>query len=211
MSIRVFVAATLAPSVNEEMTKVQALLRAAGGDVRWVRPRNFHLTFRFLGTVAPARVEKLLAALCDAVRHTPRLRVRVRGLGAFPTLDRPHVVWAGVAGRGLSGLAATLDAALTDAEFSSPRAGGQAFHPHVTLGRVRSRRGWKSVLPRVQRHLRHDFGDSPIDAVSLYRSDLRPDGAVHTVLGTAGLRSTAAVSQDVGLTAVSGLSPIHES
>lgn len=209
--MRVFVAVTLAPSVNEEMMKVQALLRAAGGDVRWVRPRNFHLTFRFLGTVAPARVEKLLAALCDAVRHTPRLRVRVRGLGAFPSLDRPRVVWAGVAGRGLSGLAATLDAALTDAEFSSPRAGGQAFHPHVTLGRVRSRRGWKSVLPRVQRHLRHDFGDSPIGAVSLYRSDLRPDGAVHTVLGTAALRPTAAMSQDVGLTAVSDLSPIHES
>lgn len=211
MSIRVFVAATLAPSVNEEMTKVQTPLRTAGGDVRWVRPRNFHLTFRFLGTVAPARVEKLLATLCDAVRHTPRLRIRVQGLGAFPSLDRPRVVWAGVAGHGLSGLASTLAAALTDAGFPSPRAGGQAFHPHVTLGRVRSRRGWKSVLSRVQRHLRHDFGDSPIDAVSLYRSDPRPDGAVYTVLGTAALRPTAAMSQDVGLTAVSGLSSIYES
>lgn len=211
MAIRVFVAATLAPSVNEEMTKVQTLLCAAGGDVRWVRPGNFHLTFRFLGTVAPASVEKLSSTLCDAVRHTSRLRVRVRGLGAFPSLDRPRVVWAGVAGRGLSGLAATLAAALTDAGFSAPRAGGETFHPHVTLGRVRSRHGWKSVLPRVQRHLRHDFGDSPIDAVSLYRSDLRPDGAVYTVLGTAGLRPTAAMSQDVGPTAVSGLSPIHES
>ncbi len=211
MSIRVFVAATLAPSVNEEMTKVLALLRAAGSDVRWVRPRNFHLTFRFLGTVEPARVEKLLATLCDAVRHTSRLRVRVRGLGGFPSLDRPRVVWAGVAGHGLSGLAATLAAALTDAGFPSPRAGGQAFHPHVTLGRVRSRRGWKSVLPRVQRHLQHDFGDSPIDAVSLYRSDPQPDGTVYTMLGTAGLRPTAAMSQDVGLTTVSGLSSIYES
>lgn len=211
MSIRVFVAATLAPSVNEEMTKVQTLLRAAGGDVRRVRPRNFHLTFRFLGTVAPPRVEKLLATLCDAVRHAPRLRIRVRGLGAFPSLDRPRVVWAGVAGRGLSGLAATLAAALTDAGFPSPRDGGQAFRPHVTLGRVRSRRGWKSVLPRMQRHLRHDFGGSPIDTVSLYRSDPQPDGAVYTVLGTAALRPTAAMSQDVGLTTVSGLSSIYES
>lgn len=209
--IRVFVAAPLAPSVNEEMTKVQALLRAAGGDVRWVRLRNFHLTFRFLGSIAQPRVERLLSTLRDAVRQTPRLRVHVRGLGAFPSLDRPRIVWAGVTGRGLSELAATLAAALTEAGFPAPRTAGQAFHPHVTLGRVRSRRGWQSVLPCLQRSLRHDFGDSPIDAVSLYRSDLRPDGAVYTTLGTAALCPTAAASQGVDVTSLSALSPIHAS
>lgn len=209
--MRVFVAAPLAPPVNEEMTKVQTLLRAAGGDVRWVHPHNFHLTFRFLGTVAQPRVVRLLSTLRDAVRQTPRVRVHVRGLGAFPSLDRPRVVWAGVTGRGLSELAATLAAALTEAGFPAPRTGGQAFHPHVTLGRVRSRRGWQSVLPYVRRHLRHDFGDGTIDAVSLYRSDLRPDGAVYTTLGTAALCSPAATSQDVAPAFVSDLSPIHAS
>lgn len=209
--MRVFVAAPLAPSVNEEMTKVQTLLRAAGGDVRWVHPRNFHLTFRFLGSIAPPRVGRLLSTLRDAVRQMPRLRVHVRGLGAFPSLDRPRVVWAGVTGRGLPESAATLAAALTEAGFPAPRTGGAAFHPHVTLGRVRSRRGWKAVLPCVRRHLRHDFGDGTIDAVSLYRSDLRPDGAVHTTLGTAALRSSAATSQDVDPTFVFDLSPIPAS
>ena len=208
--IRVFVAAPLAPSVNEEMTKVQALLRAAGGDVRWVRPRNFHLTFRFLGSLAQPRVGRLLSTLRDAMRQTPRVYVHVRGLGAFPSLDRPRVVWAGVTGRGLSELAATLAAALTEAGFPAPRTAGPAFHPHVTLGRVRSRRGWQSVLPCVQRHLRHDFGDSTIDAVSLYRSDLQPDGAVYTTLGTAALCPTAA-AQGVDVTSASDLSPIHAS
>ena len=207
--IRVFVAAPLAPSVNEEMTNVQVLLRAAGGDVRWVRPRNFHLTFRFLGSLAQPRVGRLLSTLRDAVRQTPRVRVHVRGLGAFPSLDRPRIVWAGVTGRGLSELAATLAAALTEAGFPAPRTAGQAFHPHVTLGRVRSRRGWKSVNPCLQRSLQHDFGDSTIDAVSLYRSDLRPDGAVYTTLGTAALCPTAALSQ--GVASVSALSPIHAS
>lgn len=209
--MRVFVAAPLAPSVNEEMTKVQTLLRAAGGDVRWVRPHDFHLTFRFLGTVAQPLVGRLLSTLRDAVRQTPRLRVHVRGLGAFPSLDRPRVVWAGVTGRGLSESAATLAAALAEAGFPAPRTGGPAFHPHVTLGRVRSHRGWQSVLPCVRRHLRYDFGDGTIDAVSLYRSDLRPDGAIHTTLGTAALCPSAATSQDVDPAFVSDLSPIHAS
>lgn len=209
--MRVFVAALLAPSVDEEMTKVQTLLRAAGGDVRWVHPRNFHLTFRFLGSIAQPHVETLLSTLRDAVRQMPRLRVHVRGLGAFPSLDRPRVVWAGVTGRGLSESAARLAAALTEAGFPAPRTGGPAFHPHVTLGRVRSRRGWQSVLPCVRRHLRHDFGDGTIDAVSLYRSDLRPDGAIHTTLGTAALCPPAATSQDVDPTFVSDLSPIPAS
>ena len=209
--MRVFVAAPLAPSVNEEMTKVQALLRAAGGDVRWVRPRNFHLTFRFLGSLAQPHAGRLSSTLRDAVRHTPRVRVHVRGLGAFPSLDRPRVVWAGVTGRGLPELAATLAAALTEAGFPAPRTDGPAFHPHVTLGRVRSRRSWQSVLPCVRRHLRHDFGDGTIDAVSLYRSDLRPDGAVYTTLGTAALCPLAAASQDVDIPSVSDLSPMHAS
>lgn len=211
MSIRVFVAAPLAPSVNEEMTKVQTLLRAAGGDVRWVRPHNFHLTFRFLGSLAQPRVGRLLSVLRDAVRQTPRVRVHVRGLGAFPSLDRPRVVWAGVTGRGLPELAAMLAAALTGAGFPTPRTDRQAFHPHVTLGRVRSHRGWQSVSPCVRRHLRHDFGDSTIDAVSLYRSDLRPDGAVYTTLGIAALCPPAAASQGVDIPSVSDLSPIHAS
>lgn len=191
--IRAFVAATLSPSADEEMTKVQALLTEAGGDIRWVDPRNFHLTFKFLGDITYSQVDRVLTALQNGLSCEPALRVRIRGLGAFPSLDRPRVVWVRVSGPGLKELAAKLDKTLASHGVPAQRG---TFHPHITLGRVRSgREGWQ-VLARVKQYLEYDVGESSIEAVSMYESKLRRDGAVYTALGT--------VPLDIGVPACRG-------
>ena len=186
MLIRAFIAANLASSVGEEMTKVQSALQQANGDIRWVKPQGFHLTFRFLGHIEPNRVAPILTALRVAVRCQAQCRVRLQGLGAFPSLTRPRVLWARLTGGGLQELHTKIESALGSCGF--PPA-GRAFRPHITLGRVRSQRGWNHVLERVKEYLQYDFGESLIDTVTLYRSDLEPGGAVYTALGLAGLKS----------------------
>jgi RNA 2',3'-cyclic 3'-phosphodiesterase len=62
------------------------------------------------------------------------------------------------------------------------------FTPHLTLGRVRSLRGWEHVLAGVKEYEQTRFGESIVDQVTLYQSELRPDGAVYTALGSAALR-----------------------
>ncbi len=185
MLIRAFIAANLASSVGEEMTKVQSALQNAKGDIRWVKPQGFHLTFRFLGNIEPNRVAPILTALRVAVRHQAQFRVRMQGLGAFPSLTRPRVLWAGLTGGGLQELHTKIESALGSCGFPPE---GRAFRPHITLGRVRSQRGWNHVLERVKEYLQYDFGESLIDTVTLYRSDLEPGGAVYTALGVAGLK-----------------------
>ncbi len=78
-------------------------------------------------------------------------------------------------------LAAAISAALEPLGF----AGGKGeFRPHITLGRLRSRRGWKELAPLVLAAETRKLGACKAVAVHAYRSDLRRDGAVYTKLWT---------------------------
>jgi 2'-5' RNA ligase len=54
---------------------------------------------------------------------------------------------------------------------------GRPFRPHVTLGRWRERVR-RPAAPAF------DLGATPLGPVILFKSDLRPQGAVHTPLRT---------------------------
>lgn len=182
--IRAFIAANLAISVVEEMAKVQSVLRKAQGDIRWVRPEGLHLTFKFLGNMHEAKVEPILHVLQETLKTQAALRIRTYGLGAFPTLKRPRVLWTRLSGEGLSELGERIESALIPLGFP---ADGRAFRPHITLGRLRSQRGWDRVLAEIKEHLQQDFSESSIDTLTLYQSDLQPSGAIYTPLGSAAL------------------------
>ena len=178
--IRAFIAVNLAPLIGEEIAKVQAALKDAQGDIRWTRIEGMHLTLKFLGDIAQAQVEPILTALGNALSNQPSFHVQAHGLGAFPNLRRPKVLWAGLHGDGLAELQEKVESALVSLDF--PRE-DRGFTPHLTLGRVRSLRGWEQVLAVVRKHEHLQFGESVIDHVTMYQSTLRPDGAVYSPLG----------------------------
>ena len=183
--IRAFIAVNLAPAVGEEIAKIQSVLKKAQGDVRWTRTESMHLTLTFLGDIIHAQVEPILVALRNALGDQPLLHVRAHDLGAFPSLKRPKVLWAGLSGEGLAELQEKVESALVRLDFPREERG---FTPHLTLGRVRSLRGWKQVLAVIKKYEHVQFGESVVDHVTLYQSTLRPDGAVYSPLGTVPLR-----------------------
>ncbi len=182
--IRTFIAVNLAPMVIEEIAKVQLDLHAAKGDIRWTRAEGWHLTLKFLGDIAQNQVEPILETLREALRTQPPLHVVAQGLGAFPNLRRPRVLWVGLSGDGLKALSETIETALMPLHFPPE---DHEFTPHVTLGRIRSLRGWEQVLAMVKEHEQTHFGESVIDHVVLYQSELRPAGAVYRPLGSISL------------------------
>jgi len=183
--IRAFIAVSLAPAVGEEIAKVQSALKEAQGDIRWTRIEGMHLTLKFLGDIAREQVEPILAALQTPLRDQQAFRVLARGLGTFPNLKRPKVLWAGLHGDELAELQEKVESALVSLDFPPEDRG---FTPHLTLGRVRSLRGWEHVLAIVRKHEHVQFGESIIDHITLYQSTLRPDGAVYSPLGTVPLQ-----------------------
>ena len=142
------------------------------------------MTLKFLGNMHEAKIGPILHVLQETLKTQPTLRIWARGLGAFPTLKRPRVLLTRLSGDGLSELGERIESALMPLGFP---AGGRAFRPHITLGRLRSQRGWDRVLAEIKEHLQEDFGESIIDTLTLYESDLRPSGAVYTPLGSVAL------------------------
>src|SRR5262249_49281409 len=111
--IRSFIALELAEPVRAAIGALQRELAATPADVRWVRAEGLHVTLKFLGAVESPHLERVHAAMDGALYNQPTLHVNARGVGAFPSLRRPRVLWIGLEGKGLVELAAAVDAALT--------------------------------------------------------------------------------------------------
>jgi 2'-5' RNA ligase len=110
-SLRAFIAAELPGDLRPELGRVQAALAAAGVRARWARPESIHLTLKFLGQVPVEAIARVAEGLAEAVDGQPAFRLAVGGLGAFPGLRRPRVVWVGLAGdiEALAGLQRRLE------------------------------------------------------------------------------------------------------
>lgn len=193
--IRSFVAVDLDPSVLDALRRLQAELAATRADVRWVRPAGMHLTLKFLGPVTPAHLDRVHGALREALRDRPALTMMARGIGAFPSLRRPRVVWAGLAGDGLGDLARCVEATLEPLGFAAE---GRELTPHVTLGRVNSMRGWPALAAVIDRHKADELGCTAVGAVIVYRSVLHRDGAQYSVLWSIPLGSSIANNSQLG-------------
>ena len=135
--MRIFVAVFPPPEIRS--TLVDAARRIpVTGEVRWLRPKNVHLTLKFLGEVSEDDVGRIAGAL-EPVRdrHEP-FEVEPFGFGAFPSARRARIVWAGI-GKGsdrLRALAGDMEASLEPLGFERE---DRAYVPHLTLGRARGR------------------------------------------------------------------------
>jgi RNA 2',3'-cyclic 3'-phosphodiesterase len=175
----VFVAVLLPDDLRSRLgLEIDGLRRHAPG-IAWVAAENLHITLKFLGGVDEARVAEIGGALRGAAT-IPAFDVSVQGLGAFPTLARPRVVWAGTAAApGFVRLAEGVDRALVALGFPAEARG---FTPHVTLGRVREPRRNLPLAGALGAGATRAFGTLRVARVSLMRSELSPLGARYNEL-----------------------------
>lgn len=187
--IRTFIAAVLPDSVREELARVQAELQAEKFKFRWVKLENIHLTLIFLGDVDPEIVEGISVAVADTARcHNP-IRLAIQGLGVFPGIKRPRIIWVGMAGevKILREIKSSLDRSLLKINGLKFKPERRPFRAHLTLGRAKGRidgRKLAAAMNRLQIALSAPF---TIAEIHVLRSDLRPAGAVYTKLSSAGL------------------------
>ncbi|MCI0547433.1 MAG: RNA 2',3'-cyclic phosphodiesterase [Candidatus Rokubacteria bacterium] len=179
--MRLFVAILLSAETRAlaraEIERLRPLSRA----VAWVPPDNLHITLKFLGEQPPGRLEEIGAGLREAAGGSRAFDLALRGLGAFPGLERPKILWIGAAQGALEarGLQAGLDAALAERGFAPE---SRPWHPHLTIGRVFDERRWqREAGPELRQAVaeagRRDYGVAPVAALSLVESELRPSGA----------------------------------
>ncbi len=184
---RLFVAVKISPEVAERICRAQDRLAPLLKDIRWIRRESLHLTLKFLGHVEDSRIDDVETAAQVAVAPLPRFDVSCRGLGAFPDIRRPRVLWAGLEGGALPALADATEQALEPLGFPREK---RDFRPHLTIGRWREGARGGDALGRVVDDWRgRDFGRFAVDEAVLFQSTLRRDGAVYTALKTFPLRA----------------------
>jgi 2'-5' RNA ligase len=180
-SYRLFIAAELPATIKAELVAIQAQLRRADLPASWVAPGAMHLTLRFLGDTDEALLPELGRALQAALVSHSAMLLRLNGVGAFPNIRRPNVVWAGV-----GGAVAALQRAQADIEAALAGLGiapdPKTFHPHLTLGRLR--RAASPQQLQLGDAIRALPRPAPLEwlaeRVVLFSSELRSGGPIYT-------------------------------
>ncbi len=178
--MRLFVAVELPPDVKDALYRDAMYLRGEGVRASYPSRDAYHITLKFLGEVPDGDVEGVCRAL-SSVSGVPPFEVRVEGRGVFPGFSSPRVVWCGVAegASSLSALSSAVEEALEPLGFERET---RPFVPHITLCRV------KRVGMREKRLIRDfcreaaSYGAFWVRRFALFRSILRPEGALYRVI-----------------------------
>ncbi len=150
-----------------------------------VSPDNLHVTLKFLGNTPAESRDTIQNQIAESVIGQSPFVLRVAGLGAFPHIDQPSVVWAGLCDvEPLVSLAQRLEAALESLGFARE---SRPFHPHLTLARVKGRPPCE-LFELLRQHANTNFGSVEIQAVEFIRSDRERDGARYSTLLSCELR-----------------------
>ena len=180
LSVRCFISVDVEEQgLLDALVGVQGELLSTGADLKLVKRENIHVTMKFLGDVGEDLVEKLKDFI-GGVEFSP-FHVELRGVGVFPNLRRPRVVWAGLTEgvEELSRVYREVESGVTGLGFRSEVRG---FSPHITLARVRSGRSRDAFLERLRGHADDGFGGFLVERVKLKRSVLTPRGPVYSTL-----------------------------
>lgn len=188
--IRCFIAIELPDEIRDGLGRLIARLKSRQPDVKWVDPSSIHLTLKFLGNIAPGRVDEITEAISDAASGIPPFSLEIKDLGVFPGLNHVRVVWVGVEGETdkLLQLQKHLQTNLDILGFPPEE---RDFTPHLTLARVRD-----NSSPAERQELGQlvtatkvpSIGRFTAKSVSLMRSQLARTGAVYTQIASVELK-----------------------
>ncbi len=180
--MRAFIAIDLDPAIKATLADfIRRLRKINDRDVSWSGPEGLHLTLKFLGEISEAKAAEVRRAVASITAPAGRFPLVLKGTGVFPSNSKfIRVLWAGIFEQPtLMNLHREIDFAMGRLSFITE---SHPFHPHLTLGRVRTALRLHDVLDEMDRHKYSDFGQMTAAKVTLFESRLQPTGAVYRIV-----------------------------
>ena len=180
--LRVFLALVLPGEILRRVGAIQDRLRdLLRGDIGWVRPGGIHLTLKFFGDIFPGDLARIAVLVGELAARQRPLWLSLGGIGVFPDLRRPRVLWLGLEGDvpPLLGFQQGLEGGLAGIGFPPE---GRPFRPHLTLARIRSPRGLTGLAQAPEPGGAEAAARFVATGVALIGSELTPHGAIYTRL-----------------------------
>jgi 2'-5' RNA ligase len=172
--MRVFIAVDLPTELRKQLAELQGALQPSTDTARWVAPDSIHITLKFIGEIQEKRLEDIDSAF-TGLTWKP-FTVTVRGVGFFPGNRSPRVFWAGMEAPTMQNLTEEIDSRMERLGFEKEK---RAFRPHITLARARDTRIDSALVTAADKYLEHEFGSFTVDRIFLFKSILKPTGAVY--------------------------------
>ena len=190
MKRRIFVGVPLSDEARRGVGKLVKQLEKKRWPVKWEAAKKWHVTVAFLGWMEEGRLSEVVEAVKAGAKNLGELELRFKGLGAFPDLVAPRVVWLGLKGD-VPGLAKLSQAVQAELKLRDLPVEERAFVPHVTVGRMGKEVGinlrnemGKQIKKLVQMDLPYEWR---ADKIVVYESQMRRNGSVYFGLATVSL------------------------
>lgn len=178
---RCFVALSLAPTSVAQLEPMVDGAKARFPMVRWVEPRQLHLTLVFLAQADPAELNTLKIVMDQVAGASSLEPVQLQGMGRFPARGRPKILWFGISPS--SGVETFHSLLSHELKVRRVRFDNARFRSHVTIGRVRDPNRRPAPLAEISELFRFDT-DVRLDhrRIDLIESELSDAGPRHTVV-----------------------------
>ncbi len=181
--MRNFTAVDISEPVRLSLSGLLQGLQKTDPDIKWVDPEIMHITLYFFGETDGETLEKVREAVCEAAARVSAFTVRIEGLGGFPSLVSPRVLWAGVEDE--EGALKRIFGGIRDrvnAWGVHVNRNDREYSPHLTLGRVK-KRPHPEILDVFRDRSGERFGSFEVTNVLLYSSTLTRQGPLYRSIG----------------------------
>lgn len=189
---RLFIALTPDQEARRGIEKVLKKLHKKHWKVRWEPLEKWHATLLFLGWAEPASIPLITQSLITGTQTIKPFTLRFKGLGSFPTLLLPRVIWLGLRGdlKSLYRLRKQLMASLDQSGIGYDT---KPFEAHLTLGRIEagmSRKQRLVVGQDIKKLRRLDIPQAwLINSISLYQSRMVKGASQYSIIETVKLNT----------------------
>ena len=190
--MRTFIAIELPKEIKDFLSRIQEQLKTSRAEVKWVEPKNIHLTLKFLGEIDNEKQNKITKIIEDVASAKKSFLLRLSSLGAFPKIDFPRVIWLGIdqGDKETKEIAKELEEKINKLGIPKEE---RPFSSHITIGRTRSSKN-REKLVLALKTLGNNFGGKNLEflvnKVVLFKSTLTPSGPIYEILREIDLKTT---------------------
>ena len=173
--MRVFVAIEI--SKEEILKKIQTFQKNIGIDAKPTKIDQIHFTLEFLGEIDQVKYDQVKEVM-EKISFSS-FDISLKGVGVFPNLKNPRVIWIGIDKNGAEKLifiANEVGIKLTTLGFEKER----KFKPHLTVFRVKKKINDISTIMKEYETV--EFGVQTISKIKVKRSVLSPKGPEYSDL-----------------------------
>jgi 2'-5' RNA ligase len=181
--MRLFIAITLPENIKIKLEEIVKTFKKCDLDAKWVKTQNIHMTLKFLGEVDEAQLGEIKNIITAVAGEFRQLSVNLTGYGFFPNEKRPRVFFVATDKQELlKNMAMRLEDELEKLGILKE----DRFRSHLSLCRFKGTKNIE-VLKKEVKNITPQ-GQFPVEAISLFKSTLTPQGPIYDEIFKASLK-----------------------